>query len=104
MHPFSPSQMQPHCWHGANLRLELYLQTKGSKNAIIGIYGERLKVTVTAPPIDGKANKQLIKFLATYFAVPQNQVQIIAGIFNHYKSILIVEPRKHLADYPRYSS
>ncbi|MBS3917554.1 MAG: DUF167 domain-containing protein [Deltaproteobacteria bacterium] len=44
--------------------LKVYLQPKSSKNEIVGPYRDGIKVRVTAPPIDGKANKTLVQFLA----------------------------------------
>lgn len=89
-----------YCWHNANLILELYIQTRASKNTIVGSYGNRLKITITAPPVSDNANKQLIKFLSKHFAVPQKQVQIITGMHNHHKSVLIIEPKQNVYDYP----
>jgi hypothetical protein len=92
---------QCYCWYGTSLRLELCVQTRASKDAIIGHYGERIKVVITAVPIDGKANKHLIKFLAKYFAVSKSQIQIIAGEHSHYKTVLICLPKNHTCEYPR---
>lgn len=86
-------------WHDNNLRLELYVQPKANKNAIVGLYNGRLKVTITTAPIDGKANKQLIKLLAKHFAVPQKQIQILIGTNSSYKSVLIVDQKQCVDDY-----
>lgn len=80
-------------WQGDNLMLELYVQPRASKNVIVGPYGDRLKLTITTAPTDGKANKHLIKFLAKYFDVPQNQVKIIKGDNSKYKSVLVLDPK-----------
>jgi hypothetical protein len=101
MQNIQATQSKSYSWQDNSLRLELYIQTRASKDAFIGEYGERLKVAVSTTPIDGKANKKLIKFLSKYFAVPQNQVQIIAGIHSHYKSILIIEPKQNVCSYPK---
>ena len=88
-------------WHGNNLRLELYVQPKVNKNAIVGLYNGRLKVAITAAPIDGKANKQLIKLLAKHFAVPQKQIQILIGANSNYKSVSVADPKQCVDDYPK---
>ena len=90
-----------HSWHGNNLRLELYVRPKANKNAIVGLYNGRLKVAITAAPIDGKANKQLIKLLAKHFAVPQKQIQILIGVNSNYKSVLVADPKQCVDDYPK---
>lgn len=86
-------------WQEDNLLLELYVQPRASKDTIIGQHGDRLKVTITAPPIEGKANKYLIKFLAKYFDVPQNQIKITRGDNSKNKSILVLEPKNHLHEF-----
>lgn len=48
-----------------------------------------LKVYVKAPPIDGKANKQLVKILADYYKVKKNEVRIISGLKSRKKYIEI---------------
>lgn len=79
-------------WDGKNLIIELQVQTKAGKDAIVGEHNNRLKISVTAVRETGKANNHLIKFLADYFEVPQKQVQIIKGHTNKYKTILISDP------------
>ena len=63
-------------WKENCLLLELYVQPKASKNMIAGQYGDYLKIAITAPPVEGKANNHLIKFLASYFKVPQKQISL----------------------------
>jgi uncharacterized protein (TIGR00251 family) len=79
-----------------DLMLEIQVQTKASRNAIVGEYNNRLKVAITTVPSDGKANEHLIKFFAAYFGVPQKQVTIIKGHQSKYKSISISNPKKNL--------
>lgn len=51
-------------WHesGNVLILSLHVQPKASKDEWAGLHGERLKLRIKAPPIDGKANQYLLKF------------------------------------------
>lgn len=86
-------------WQGDNFLLELYIRPRASKDAIVGQYGDRLKVTITAPPVEDKANKHLIKFLAKYFGVPQHQVKITKGETSKNKSILVSAPKKGLESF-----
>lgn len=46
------------------LVLRLYIQPKASRDSIVGLHGDELKVAITAPPVDGQANAHLVKFLA----------------------------------------
>ena len=49
----------------------------------------QIKVYLTAPPVDGKANKALIGFLARHFAVKKHEVNIIKGLKARYKTVSI---------------
>ena len=52
---------------------------RSSKNQIVAAAGEAIKVRLTAPPVDGKANEALIKFLAEILEVSRGQIEIISG-------------------------
>lgn len=50
------------------------------KNSVIqGLYGDALKIRISAPPVDGRANTELIKFLAEKFCVPLRNVGLLSG-------------------------
>ena len=53
--------------------------TANSNNEDVSHDGDMLLVRVKSPPIEGKANKAVIKLLAKYFQVPQNSVKIVSG-------------------------
>ena len=62
-----------------------------SKNEIIGELGDppRLKIKITARPIDNQANKALIAFLAKKLKVPKSEIKILKGMTRHQKEVLI---------------
>jgi len=60
------------------------------KTEIDGIYGELLKVRVKAPPLDGKANKELLKFLAKTMGLRLRDLQIIRGEKSRQKTVQII--------------
>ena len=80
-------------WQNGVLILEIRVQPRASHDEIAGARGERLKIRLTAPPVDGKANSQLLKFLATLFGVRRNQVTLISGARNRDKRIAIESPK-----------
>lgn len=84
----------PYYWQNDDLFLEVHLQPKACKDEIRGLHGERLKIALTAPPVDNKANQSLIKFLAKRFGVTQKQVTIIRGEHSRDKTIRITKPAK----------
>lgn len=66
---------------------------KSSRDAIVGILGDSVKVAVTAPPVDGKANAYVCKFLAGEFKTAKSNVSIIKGETSKHKTIEIREYR-----------
>ena len=56
--------------------------------------GDRLKVAITAPPVDGKANQHLLKFMAKQFGVSRSQVAVVSGMSSRDKTICIQHPKK----------
>ena len=62
---------------------------RAKKNAITGKVGDTLKVALTAPPVDGKANAACIEFFAKLLNVPRSSVTIAAGQTNRNKVIRV---------------
>lgn len=62
---------------GATFVVKVHPRAK--RNAITGEAGEALKVALTAPPVEGKANEACVEFLAGLLRVPRSSVAIIAG-------------------------
>ncbi len=72
------------------LLLELRITPGSSKNRILGRYGEKqIKVAIQSPPVDGKANEALVKFIAEAFSVSQKNVELISGGSSRSKKIFI---------------
>jgi uncharacterized protein (TIGR00251 family) len=69
--------------------LKVYLQPKSSKNEVVGPYRDGIKVKVTAPPTEGKANEALIKFLAKEFKISASSIEILKGHNSREKIIRI---------------
>ena len=59
------------------------------------MHGDALKVRLAAPAVDGKANAELIRFLADAFGVPQRNVEVVRGATSRAKVVRIVAPTKH---------
>jgi hypothetical protein len=77
-----------------DLLLKLYIQPKASRDQIVGPHGDELKVAITAPPIDGKANAHLSKYLAKQFKVAKGCVVIEKGELGRHKQVRIVAPNQ----------
>ncbi len=81
-------------WQEDNLLLRIYLQTRSSLDEIVGPHGDALKIRITAPPVEGKANQHLRRFLAKQFGVPLSRVQLQKGQTSRTKQWLIRQPAK----------
>lgn len=81
-----------HEWQGNILIVYCHLQPNARKNEFGEIHAERLKIKINAPAVDGKANQQLIKFLAQSFKVSRKAITLLSGEFNKYKKIAIIDP------------
>ena len=68
---------------------------RASKNEIAGIHGDALKVRLTAPPVEGRANEALIAFLAKRLGVRKSQVEIVAGATLRRKMIRVIGVSAH---------
>jgi len=72
-----------------SVSLALYIQPKASKSGFSGQHGDELKLAITAPPVDGKANKAVIAFLAKFFRLPKASVTIKSGAQSRHKRCIL---------------
>lgn len=79
-----------------SLILNLRVIPRASKDLIQGLHGDALKIRIQAPPIEGKANTYLIKFLAKQWDIPQRHFKIISGETGRNKRIRILSPSPEL--------
>jgi len=69
--------------------ISIYIQPNASKNEISGKHDGAIKVRIKSPATDGKANKELIKFLAKHLSLKQSQITIVKGHLSRHKLIEI---------------
>ncbi|WP_341708160.1 DUF167 family protein [Halopseudomonas sp.] len=81
-------------WHGEDLVLDCHLQPGAKRAEFAGQHGERLKIRISAPPVDGKANYALIRFLADAFAVSRQHVSLLSGQTSRQKRMLVRQPQQ----------
>jgi uncharacterized protein (TIGR00251 family) len=79
---------------GPDLILQIRVQPRASADAIAGVMGDCLKVRLTAPPVEGKANEHLIAYLARLFGVPKSRVILERGDSSKHKQLRICSPQK----------
>ena len=61
---------------GDKIFLKVRVQPNASKTKIVGLYQGSLKIAVQAPPVEGAANKELIKFFNKKFKIPKTQIEL----------------------------
>ena len=85
----------PHfSWQNDTLILHCHVQPKASRDEIVGLYNDALKIRIQAPPVDGKANEHLLAYLSKVFAVPRSQITLLRGQSSRRKTVSIVNPRQ----------
>ena len=62
-----------------SVRFKVRVQPRSARNRVAGIYGDALKVLVSAPPVEGAANAAAVEVLATWLGVPRKAVEIVRG-------------------------
>ncbi len=79
-------------WYRRNvdvITLTLHVQPAAKRSCIAGLHGDALKIRLTAPPIEGRANEALLKFVAALFEVPLHQVELKQGVQSRHKVVAI---------------
>jgi len=73
-----------------SINIQVQIQPKSSKDQIIGIHNGRLKIKISAPPVDGKANQALIEFMSKVLGVSKSKVEIVKGHTSKLKTLKII--------------
>ena len=71
--------------------IEIYAQPRASRTRIIGLHDNMLKIGLAAPPVDGKANRALLKWLARALKLPASRLSLIAGDSGRRKRLLVMD-------------
>jgi len=74
--------------------LKILVQPRAKKTEIIGIQGDRLKIKISSPPVDNKANRELIKFLGKFLGLKNKDLVLVKGETSREKTILIKAQNK----------
>ena len=87
--------------NGEVITLTLHVQPGAKRSELSGLHGDALKIRLAAPPVDGRANEALLKYIAGLFDVPIRQVELKQGGQSRHKVVVItgslVEPERLLA-------
>ena len=75
--------------HGSGVRIAVHVVPRAAVSAVVGLHGDRLKVTLAAPPVDGAANAELVAFFARALGVARRDVELVAGETSRKKTLAI---------------
>lgn len=78
---------------GDALVLSLHVQPGAARTEVSGLHGDALKIRLAAPPVEGRANAALLRFLADVFEVPLRQVTLVRGETSRQKTVRVEAPR-----------
>lgn len=73
----------------SNIYIHIHVQPRASKNEIVGIHGDSLKIRLTSPPVEGAANSLLVEFMAKKLGIPKSKIEIVSGEKSRHKTLKI---------------
>ena len=72
------------------LIIKIKVEPRSSKSGIVGPYGDALKVKLTSPPVEGKANRELIDLLSKELKIRKKDIEIVSGQSSKNKVVKII--------------
>ncbi len=79
--------------NGEVLTLTLHIQPGAKRSEVAGLHGDALKIRLAAPPLEGRANEALLKFVAELCRVPVRQVELKQGAQSRHKVVAVTGSR-----------
>lgn len=77
------------------MKIKVYIQPNASRSEVIGMHGDALKIKIKAPPVDGEANKEIIRFLSECLDLAKKNISILHGDTGRNKLVEIdVDPQQ----------
>ena len=70
------------------VRLAVRVQPRAARSEVAGLFGDRIRIRLAAPPVDGAANEALVHFLADALGVPARSVSITGGHASRSKTVI----------------
>lgn len=83
---------EPPVWarrDGAGWLLDLHVQPGAKVTTVVGEHGGRLKLKISAPPVDNKANEHLLAWLAARLGVPKSALRMVRGETSRQKTVAV---------------
>ncbi len=68
-------------------RLTLWVQPRASRTEVVGWHGDAIRIRIAAPPVDGAANAELVRFLADALRLPRSAIAVRVGATGRRKTV-----------------
>lgn len=85
--------------HSAGVTFSVRVVPRASRSEMAGVQDGVLRIRIAAPPVDGAANRELIKFLSKQLKVPQAAVTLVTGNNSKHKTVSIANPSPTTLDH-----
>jgi hypothetical protein len=69
--------------------VRIRVQPRASRAEVVGLHGDRVRVRISAPPVEGRANDELIRLMAQQLDLPQSSIWLVSGATSRSKTIMI---------------
>lgn len=69
------------------VNFKVFVQPRAARNQVVGVHGEALKISLTAPPVDGAANRLCRDFLAKTLKLPKGRIEVVGGLKSRRKTV-----------------
>lgn len=76
------------------VEVRVRLMPRASRDRVSGLFGDRLKIALTAPPVGGQANRALVRFVAKAAGVAPSTVRVVVGEKDRSKLVLVSTDRR----------
>lgn len=70
--------------------IKIFVSPRSSANKVVGEHNGAIKIALTAPPVEGAANKALVEFLAKVLKVPRSSVSLVSGETSRQKTVKVL--------------
>jgi len=74
---------------GSGIMLHIHVIPKSARNEIVGIHDDALKLKISAPQIEGRANAECIRFISDILSIRKNQISILSGHKSKKKNLMV---------------
>ena len=78
-------------WNGETLVLHIFLQPRASQNEWTGQHNGRIRLRVTAAPVDNQANRECVNFISKSLKTAKTNVQVVQGQTSRFKTVEILK-------------